>query len=558
VNAAIYYHPDGFDTSRPKLMGRHAAGEAFLNAMAAHPTVPALWCYATSRALYQDFRRRVEATGSKKPTNWIPYGKLERLAEPGCLFQPGPLIGAAAWERRFGDPRAFSICGITHTIASHAVMDAIGDLLVAPLQPWDALICTSHAVKASIRRVLADWSEYLAERTGGRPELTAELPVIPLGIDSAGFEASEETAAYRARFRQRNGIADADVAFLFMGRLSYHAKANPLPMFLALERAAAQTRRKLFLILAGWFSNDVARKAFVDAVRALCPSVKVILVDGRERRVRRNVWHAADVFTSLSDNVQETFGLTPLEAMAAGLPVVATDWNGYRDTVRDGVDGFLVPTVMPPAGAGQLFAARHMMGIDSYDRYIEQASKCTAVDVDAAATAYVRLAGDAALRRTLGQAGQRRAREAFNWSSVVDSYLVLWSELEARRRAANIIAPRGRQAPAHPLRADPFRVFAAYPTTVLRAASVISLSSAAAAATIQAMHKLAIARPMRETILSEPEMAKLIESLSNNGPMPIAVLTRLYPATRHAALFRTVVWLKKIAAITAEDSQSIQ
>ena len=558
MNAAIYYHPDGFDTSRPKLMGRHAAGEAFLNAMAAHPTVPALWCYAKSRAMYQDFRRRVAATGSKKPTNWIPYGKLERLAEPGCLFLPGPLVGAAAWERRFGDPRAFSICGVTHTIASHAVMDAIGDLLVAPVQPWDALICTSHAVKASIRRVLADWGEYLAERTGGRPQLTVELPVIPLGIDSAGFAASDETANYRARFRQRNGIADADVVFLFLGRLSYHAKANPLPMFLALERAAAQTRHRLFLVLAGWFSSDVARKAFAEAVRALCPSVKVILVDGRERRVRRNVWHAADVFTSLSDNVQETFGLTPLEAMAAGLPVVATDWDGYRDTVRDGVDGFLVPTVMPPAGTGQMFAARHMMGIENYDRYIDQASKCTAVDVGAAATAYARLAGDAALRRTMGRAGQRRASESFDWSSVIDSYLALWSELEARRRTAKIIAPRGRAAPAHPLRADPFRIFAAYPTTVLRPTSVVSLGSAATAAEIQAMRKLAIARPVRETILSDAEMDKLIESLTSNGPMPVGALTRLYPAARHAALFRTIGWLKKIAAITAEDAEPIQ
>jgi alpha-maltose-1-phosphate synthase len=558
VNAAIYYHPDGFDTSRPKLMGRHAAGEAFLNAMAAHPAIPTLCCYARSRAMYDDFRQRVAAAGSKKATRWIPYGRVERLAEPGCLFLPGPVIGAMAWERRFGDPRAFSICGITHTIASEVVMDAVGDLLVAPLQPWDALICTSHAVKASIRRMLADWGEYLAERTGGRPQLTAELPVIPLGVESARFAPSEDSAAYRARFRERHAIADADVVFLFFGRLSYHAKANPLPMFLALERAAAQTRRKMFLILAGWFSNDVARKAFAEATRALCPSVKVILVDGRERRVRRNVWHAADVFTSLSDNVQETFGLTPLEAMAAGLPVVATDWDGYRDTVRDGVDGFLVPTVMPPGGTGQTFAARHMMGIDSYDRYIEQASKCTAADVDAAATAYVRLAGDAALRRTMGQVAQRRARETFDWSSVVNSYLALWSELEERRRTAKLSVARRRTSPVHPLRADPFRIFAGYPTAVLRPASVLSLSNGETAATILAMRKLAAARPSRESILSDTEMEKLIAALTANGPMPIADLTRLYPATRHAALFRTVGWLKKIAAITAEDSQSIQ
>src|SRR3546814_3034291 len=63
-------------------------------------------------------------------------------------------------------------------------------------------------------------------------------------------------------------------------------------------------------------------------------------------------WAAADVFVSLSDNIQESFGITPVEAMAAGLPCIVSDWDGYRDTVVDGETGILVPTWVPPAGAG--------------------------------------------------------------------------------------------------------------------------------------------------------------------------------------------------------------
>ena len=66
-----------------------------------------------------------------------------------------------------------------------------------------------------------------------------------------------------------------------------------------------------------------------------------------------------DIFCSLSDNIQETFGITPIEAMSAGLPVVVSDWDGYRDTVRDGIDGFRVPTQMPPPGYGDELALRH-------------------------------------------------------------------------------------------------------------------------------------------------------------------------------------------------------
>ena len=66
-------------------------------------------------------------------------------------------------------------------------------------------------------------------------------------------------------------------------------------------------------------------------------------VDGRPADTRFSIWSVADIFISFSDNIQETFGLTPVEAMAAGLPSVVTDWDGYRDTVRHGIDQHFVP-----------------------------------------------------------------------------------------------------------------------------------------------------------------------------------------------------------------------
>ena len=60
--------------------------------------------------------------------------------------------------------------------------------------------------------------------------------------------------------------------------------------------------------------------------------------------VKRQALAAADVAVSLVDNAQETFGLAVAEAMAAGLPLVVSDWSGYRDLVRDGIDGYLIPS----------------------------------------------------------------------------------------------------------------------------------------------------------------------------------------------------------------------
>ena len=95
---------------------------------------------------------------------------------------------------------------------------------------------------------------------------------------------------------------------------------------------------KPLLIECGWTANDQIAQAFSEARAKLCPSVRSIVLDGRINDVRDTAWAAADVFCSLSDNIQETFGLTPIEAMAAGLPVVVTDWDGYKDTVRNGIE----------------------------------------------------------------------------------------------------------------------------------------------------------------------------------------------------------------------------
>ncbi|MFD0936269.1 glycosyltransferase family 4 protein, partial [Methylobacterium trifolii] len=241
-------------------------------------------------------------------------------------------------------------------------------------------------------------------------------------------------AGRREAARAALGIAPDRVVVLFVGRLSFHGKAHPLPMYLGLERVARE--RPVTLVQAGWFANEPIERAFRDDAHKLCPSVDYRTVDGRDQSRLKLAWDAADIFTSLSDNVQETFGLTPLEAMAAGLPVVVSDWDGYRDTVRDGIDGFRVPTLAPAPGHGGDLADRFDLHVDNYDLYCGHAGQFTAVDVEAAGRAYAMLAGDPDLRARMGAAGAQRARECFDWSHVFGRYRDLWADLGERRRSA--------------------------------------------------------------------------------------------------------------------------
>src|SRR5688572_2606490 len=239
-----------------------------------------------------------------------------------------------AWLRRFAGQRDYSLCGVTHTICTKNVMAYFGHLATTPVQPWDALICTSTAVKRVVEQTLAEYCDYLAARCGAKPDVPVQLPIIPLGIDAASFARSPDTKIMRAGLRKALEIGDEDIVVLYVGRLNYYAKAHPIPMYLAVERAARTTGKRLHLLQVGWFEQEKEEKAFKDSAEKFCPGVNCLFMDGRRPEVRRQAWASGDIFVSLSDNIQETFGLTPLEAMAAGLPVICTDWDGYQETVR--------------------------------------------------------------------------------------------------------------------------------------------------------------------------------------------------------------------------------
>src|SRR5262249_32930533 len=148
---------------------------------------------------------------------------------------------------------------------------------------------------------------YLRDRFGGEPVLRPRLECIPLGVNPERFRPA--TPAERAARRAALKVADDALAVLFVGRFTPHAKAHPFPMFQGLARAVRATGRRAHLLLSGWAPNDSLLRAFLDGLHAFAPGLPVSVVNGMDPDLRFGVWHAADVFTSLADSIQETFGL---------------------------------------------------------------------------------------------------------------------------------------------------------------------------------------------------------------------------------------------------------
>jgi glycosyltransferase involved in cell wall biosynthesis len=99
------------------------------------------------------------------------------------------------------------------------------------------------------------------------------------------------------------------------------------------------------------------------------------------------------VLPSLGEGISNTV----LEAMASGLPVVATHVGGNPELIEDEVNGYLVPV-----GDAEMLAARLR-----------------------------KLINDPLLRQEMGSRGCDKVNRQFNWDRTVDSYLSIYDEVLA-------------------------------------------------------------------------------------------------------------------------------
>ncbi|MBH88612.1 MAG: glycosyl transferase-like protein [Magnetovibrio sp.] len=527
-------------------MGRHAAGESFLRGYIQWSKTEDLYVFVETEQHAKSFQELYGNDCAHKSLHFLSPESIQRLTEPGVMFVPGPEIDGHSYRRQvFGAQSAWSITGITHTTSSAVAMRSVINLLTSPVERWDALICTSNAVKGHVESMLTEQSKFLKNRLGSSRNVMPELPVIPLGIHTKDFVFSEED---RISSRHKLGIEDSEIVVLYTGRLSFHAKAHPLVMYQAIEEAGLAAGQKIVLIESGWHGNEHIAAAFRDGAKFGCPSARVLRLDGRVKEQRNQGWAAADIFCSLPDNVQETFGIVPIEAMAAGLPVVVSDWNGYRDSIRDGLDGYRIPTIMPEEGMGMDLIQRYAAGVDSYDRYCGNTSSLISVDVDATIDAFYRLFSSRELRIKMGQDGQRRAVDVYDWETIIPQYESLWTNLASMRKEQSINTCSNRS----PVWLDPFYAFRGYPTTRLGLDTGLKLRHGSLGQSLkhlQSLNALAMVNFAAHVMPSMDEAEKVIHSLVGCEKTVDEIL-RLFPAEESQHLRRSLVWMLKLGILS--------
>ena len=486
--AALYLPPDAFDVASNQVIGRRIAGRLLSRAFAQQlQPGEILTLFSPGQGAVQAVTELL--VGSTAVEGTVRVGgdpDPSVLMDIGAIHFPDPLIGA--WSRlRSGLPStAFSLTGVIHTVCSDSVLRGLGEIPLAPLYPWDAVVCTSTAGRSVVANALEQRLEAVAARFGlDQPHGLAvglpELPVIPLVSDvQQPYQPELSRCQRRQHARQALGISAEAFVVAFVGRLSFHSKCHPLSLYRALDAIAADpSAPPVLLIECGHIYNTSIAAAY-DELRSHFPRLEFRLIGGLQPAPESEKWQvlaAADVFTSPADNLQETFGLTLLEAMAAELPLVVSDWNGYRDLVEHGRNGFLVPTLDVLAGLSEPddIETRYASGQLSYDLMIGLRSFGVILDHESYIAAFQTLLEQPRIRQQMASASLEILGQRFSPVAVVRAYRQLWGLLANRRlQAANSSEP---ESILPPLKPSYGRLFRHYATQELRKDSLRPISA---------------------------------------------------------------------------------
>jgi len=344
----------------------------------------------------------------------------------------------------------------TYTVATNAHLREILDicLLERGGRPWDALVLHSEPTRAAVSLFLSD----LAEKTGGAVQYKGQLRVIWPGVDPDRLAPQPRIEA-----RREWNLPEAAVILISNARLSTVSKMSYRRLIEYFTRLVDHLpNHDLFLVLAGSDqSGEAARLAA--QVEGLPIGRRIrFLTDYPDSR-KAQILSAGDIFIAPSDKLQESFGISLVEAMACGLPVICTDWNGHKDIVHDGVTGFRLPTRWR-------VCTDHLTAIQGfrspYDHSLIHAlSQDLEIDSDAFLDAGRKLVEDVELRLKMGAAGRRRVMDSFTIAHQVRAYEALWEEL------AEAAASDGASYPdlGEMLAFDYPRHFSSYPTEIIEA-----------------------------------------------------------------------------------------
>ena len=333
------------------------------------------------------------------------------------FFSGDPYLGYLLELRQAFSSRHFPIVGRAHALSQDISLGAWRSLVHGKSFSGDALLCSSEKSKQVVNNLLGEAGTRSGEQFAG------QLIKLPLGVDEVTPDEQGKTRA-----RQILGLPEEGIIILCLERLSPVDKADLHPLLQAYaELYDRYGQDHCYLYICGQAADDDDYVlSLVRYAGQLGIESSVFFNFDLPAEQKALAFSAADIFVSVADSVQESFGLAPVEAMSAGLPVVLSDWGDYRELIEDGQQGFLVSTCWGDVDGLSAPAAF----FDAAKASLIQAQS-VAINIQNLAEALYKLVESPVLRSTMGINGCRHFQENYQWKGVVRKFDDIAAQLKS-------------------------------------------------------------------------------------------------------------------------------
>lgn len=158
------------------------------------------------------------------------------------------------------------------------------------------------------------------------------VPLYPFGIDLRRFKP---LGISKATLKSSCGLPKDSRVLIYTGRVQPDKNIIDLLKIFAIVK---QSVNALLVVCYNFYDNDYLRLCLrvaesVGNVRFICRPDTTTLV---------RLYNAADLFVSAAVSIYETFGRSPIEAMACGTPPVVSCYNGFKESINEDC-GALIP-----------------------------------------------------------------------------------------------------------------------------------------------------------------------------------------------------------------------
>ena len=245
-----------------------------------------------------------------------------------------------------------------------------------------------------------------------------KIKVIPFGIDLSSLKKYDKISV-----RNELNIPKDSKVILYLGRLCNLDKSDLIPILKLFNRLLQKNKDYFFIVSGADIICDYTTKLH-EYVQTNFSFDKIKIYKNITDEFKCKLYSAADLFISFPDSIQETFGITLLEAMSYGLPIICSEWDGYKEIIEEGCNGFKIKTYW-----NDLNFLKQVSDEESIIKLLQQKNSVV-IDLDHAYQKINFIFSNREVYNKIKQNNYEKVSKLYSWKNVIKKHLKLLESIQ--------------------------------------------------------------------------------------------------------------------------------